>query len=228
MGRRYLRRKNYPGPLARPKSSGECWFTRCGRGRRAGRPWETPAQSVSVKCHRWSSSYGLPVEAGRLTRRERAVGPSLVDDWTIYRVSRDFTRHRPVENPHCARLSLLLSLPVSVRKAGFKKSRRVDAHLLVYCTGLPPTLIKMLLVYRARIAPRFLGVALMLFISSPQLGKPRQGRGGHCCEVDSIKSNRECVAEKETFWAHFKILAILFSAEVDWRCSAGRQRISAP
>ena len=76
--------------------------------------------------------------------------------------------------------------------------------------GSAPTLIKMLLVYRARIAPRFLGVALMLFISSPQLGKPRQGRGGHCCEADSSKSNRECVAEKETFWAHFKILEIVF------------------
>lgn len=76
MGRRDIRRRNYPGPPARPKSSGECWFTRCGRGRRAGRPWETPARWASVKLHRSSSSYGLPVEAG-IEQPELHIHPAV-------------------------------------------------------------------------------------------------------------------------------------------------------
>jgi len=39
--------RNIPGPPERPKSSGECWFTRCGRGCRAGRPWEDAGHRVA-------------------------------------------------------------------------------------------------------------------------------------------------------------------------------------
>ena len=55
-------------------------------------------------------------------------------------------------------------------------SERPAAYLLHRVT---PDTLKMLLIYRARSPPRLLGVALMLIISSPQLGKPRQGCGGH-------------------------------------------------
>ena len=74
MGRRDIRRRNYPGPPARPKSSGECWFTRCGRGRRAGRPWETPARWASVKLHRSSRR-----PTGCLSRQ--AGSPDVSEPW---------------------------------------------------------------------------------------------------------------------------------------------------
>lgn len=82
-----------------------------------------------------SSSYGLPVGAVRLTGREQAIGPSWVDDGMILRVSRDFTRHQSIGNPQGARLPVLLLLPVSVWKAGFKKADELDSRRFAYCTG---------------------------------------------------------------------------------------------
>jgi hypothetical protein len=103
-----------------------------------------------------SSPYGLPVGAGRLTGRERAVGPSWGDDGMIFRVSRAFTRHQSAGNPHGARRPVLLSLPVSVQKAVFKKaSARMHGGLsTTQGTWNRPGTLMILLKYHGRIAPQ--------------------------------------------------------------------------
>ena len=107
--------RNIPGPPERPKSSGECWFTRCGRGCRAGRPWEDAG-------HRVASAFIILVVVLRAAGRGRLTHQVRVSRRPIHGrqrdrfllVSRDFTRPRYAGNLLQAWLSVLLHKPVSV------------------------------------------------------------------------------------------------------------------
>ena len=111
--------KNIPGPPERPKSSGECWFTRCGRGCRAGRPWEGAG-------HRVASAIIIQRRRPTGCRSGQANSPNVsqpqahprATTGSLLLVSRDFTRHRHVGNPLQAWLPTLLHMPVSVQRGG--------------------------------------------------------------------------------------------------------------